>query len=121
MWDWIRKKPIPEGFPKGFRVQRIRTSAAMEISERPAAEVARYFREHPEIAGALLSESYDKRFTPSSFIEERGDGFRVGWFTTDAKYLCVQEFATLADAATDYLLFSLGKGRWRPQNDPLAR
>jgi hypothetical protein len=39
----------------------------------------------------------------------------VGWFTRDAKYQCVQEFSTLADAATDYLLFSLGKGRWTPQ------
>ena len=121
MWDWIRKKPISEGFPKGFRVQRIGNSAAIEISKLPAAEVARYFREHPEIAGALLGESYDKKFTPSSFIQERGDGFRVGWFTRDKKYQCVQEFATLADAATDYLLFSLGKGRWRPQNEPLAR
>jgi hypothetical protein len=34
------------------------------------------------------------------------------WFTRNAKYKCVQEFSTLADAATDYLLFSLGKGRW---------
>jgi hypothetical protein len=28
---------------------------------------------------------------------------------------CVQEFFALADAATDYLLFSLGKGRWTAQ------
>lgn len=63
---------------------------------------------------ALISESYDKRFTPSSFIMENSGGFRVGWFTRNAKYECVREFTDLADAATDYLLFSLGKGRWTP-------
>ena len=114
MWLWRRRKPNPEGFPKGFKVQRIGISAAMAISELPASEIAKYFHDHPEIAGALLGESYDKRFTPSSFIEEKGNGFRVGWFTRDAKYQSVQEFSTLADAATDYLLFSLGKGRWPP-------
>ena len=44
-----------------------------------------------------------------------GDGsFKVGWFTRDAQCECVKEFENLADAATDYLLFSLGKGRWTP-------
>jgi hypothetical protein len=81
----------------------------------PLATSRKFFREHPEIAGAVLGESYDKRFTPSSFIEEKGNRFRVGWFTRDAKYQCVREFSTLADAATDYLLFSLGEGRWTPQ------
>jgi hypothetical protein len=110
-----RKKSHIEGFPEGFRVQRIGIAATKSISELPASEIAKYFREHPEIAGGLLGESYDKRFTPSSFMEQKGNGFRVGWFTRDAKYECVQEFSTLADAATDYLLFSLGKRRWTPQ------
>jgi hypothetical protein len=115
MWPWKRKKPIPEGFPEGFTIQRIGINVAIAVSELPAGDIAKYFCEHPEIAGALLGESYDKRFTPSSSIEEKGNGFRVGWFTREAKYQCVQEFSTLADAATDYLLFSLGKRRWTPQ------
>jgi hypothetical protein len=89
----------------------------MAISDLPPSEIARYLREHPETANALLSESYDKRFTPSSFIAEEAGGFRVGWFTGDSKYECVQEFSDLPDAATDYLLFSLGKGRWTPTVD----
>jgi hypothetical protein len=113
MWNWKRKQN-PEGFPEGFKIQGIGIAAAMAISELPASDIAKYFREHAEIAGALVGESYDKRFTPSSFIEEKGNVFRVGWFTRDAKYESVQEFSTLADAATDYLLFSLGKGRWTP-------
>jgi len=63
-------------------------------------------------------ESYDKRFSPSSFIVEEGVGlFRVGWYSTDLGYECVKDFSSLADAATDYLLFSLGKGRWTPPTD----
>jgi hypothetical protein len=115
MWPWKRKTPIPEGFPEGFKIQRIGIEAAVAVSKLPAGDIAKYFREHPEIARALLGESYDKRFTPSSFIEEKDNGLRVGWFTRDAKYQCVQEFSNLADAATDYLLFSLGKRRWTPQ------
>jgi hypothetical protein len=64
-------------------------------------------RDHPETAEALLHESQDKRFTPSTFVTETGKGFEVGWFTENAEYEC--------DAATDYLLFSLGKGRWLGQ------
>lgn len=115
MWRWRRKKTIPEGFPEGFKVQHIGIRAANAVSELPAADIAKYFREHPETADALLGESYDKRYTPSTFIEEKGNRFRVGWFTRNATYHCVQEFSTLADGATDYLLFSLGKGRWTPQ------
>src|SRR4051812_46838695 len=84
------------------------------LVELPPAEIAKYFRKHPEVATALLRESYDKRFAPSTFIEERNGGLRVGWLTTQAT--CVREFSNLPDAATDYLLFSLGKGRWIPND-----
>lgn len=110
-----RRKPAMDGFPKGFRVQRVGVTAARTISDLPASEIVNYFREHPETAKALIGESYDKRFTPSTFIVEEGSGlFRVGWFTKEAHYECVKEFADMADAATDYLLFSLGKSRWNP-------
>jgi hypothetical protein len=93
----------------------------MAISDRPSSEIARYLHEHPETAKALLSESQDKRFTPSSFISEEADGFSVGWFTRDAKYECVQKFSELPDAATDYLLFSLGKSRLMPTGEKTER
>jgi hypothetical protein len=108
--------PIREGFPEEFKVQRVANPSAISASQLPAQEIAKYFREHPEVADALLRESYDKRHTPSTFMREKGNSFRVGWFTDKATYECVQEFHALADAATDYLLFSLGKGRWtRPK------
>ena len=113
MWS-SKKSAQRDGFPVGFTVQRIGIPAALAVSERPASDIAQYFREHPEVARGLLNESYDKRFSPSSFIAEQADGFSVGWITRDAKYHCIQEFSNLADATTDYLLFSLGKGRWMP-------
>jgi hypothetical protein len=88
VWSWRRMRSRG-GFPEGFRVQRIGVTAAMTISGLPFSEIVRYLREHPETARALVSESQDKRFTPSSFIAEKGDGFRVGWSTRDAKYECV--------------------------------
>lgn len=113
MWG-RRRRPINDEFPKGFRVQRIGIAAAKAVADLPPAEIAVYFRDHPEDAKDLLNESYDKRFRPSSFIEEEGGGFRVGWFSSRFEYECVKQFSNLADAATDYLLFSLGKGRWTP-------
>jgi hypothetical protein len=115
---WIsnrKRKPKRDGFPAGFKIQKVGVASAVAISDLPGAEIVNFFREHPGMAKALLSESCDKRYTPSTFISESGDAsFRVGWFTRDAQYEPVKEFQNLADAATDYLLFSLGKGRWTP-------
>jgi len=111
----LKRKPSAEGFPSGFRIQRVGVTRAVDVSGFPGAEIAKYFSEHPETAKALLDECSDKRYTPSTFIWANGDGsFRVGWFTRNAEYECVRDFQNLADAATDYLLFSLGKSRWTP-------
>ncbi len=114
MWSW-RRKPHAGGFPDGFRVQRIGVEAAKELATLPPKEIARSFRERPWVARALLDESYDKRYAPSTFIKEDGDKFSEGWLSRDAEYECEREFKDLADAATDYLLFSRGKGRWKPE------
>jgi hypothetical protein len=113
MWGW-RRRLIDDDFPKEFSVQRVGPAAANAVADLPAADIATYFHDHPEDAKNLLMESYDKRFTPSSFIEERDGGFRVGWFSSRCQYECIRQFSNLADAATDYLLFSRGKGRWTP-------
>jgi len=116
MWGWIRR-PTREGFPRGFRVQRIGVAIAKDLASLPAAEISRRFRDWPWIAKDLLNESYDKRYTPSTFIKENEDGFSVGWFSSKLGCECVKEFSNLADAATDYLLFSRGKGRWIPPDN----
>jgi hypothetical protein len=103
-----------EAFPQGFKPQRIGIPEAKTIADLPPAAIVEYFHEYRDLAERLLTESYDKRFTPSSFIQQKGAVFGVGWFSRESRYECVQEFTALADAATDYLLLSLGKGRWIP-------
>jgi hypothetical protein len=114
MWFWNRKK-YGEGFPQNFKVQKIKVAAANAIAHLPAAEIAAYFCKNKFVADQLLAESYDKRYSPSTFISEEGDEYRVGWYSHG--YECEKRFANLADAATDYLLFSLGKERWSPPEE----
>jgi hypothetical protein len=57
-------------------------------------------------------ESYDRRCSHSTFMSEEVGGYLVGWYSRHAGFLSQRRFSDLADAATDYLLFSLGKGRW---------
>lgn len=51
-------------------------------------------------------------------MEEIGGRFRVGWFDRDRQ--AVRVFDTLAEAVTDYLLFSFGKGRLSPSRPARA-
>jgi hypothetical protein len=115
MWPWNRQKQR-EGFPPNFAVQKIGITPANAISHLPAPEIVAYFPgESISNAGRLLAESYDKRYSPSTFIAEEGDEYRVGWYSNG--YQCEKRFTNLADAAADYLLFSLGRKRWSPPDD----
>jgi hypothetical protein len=96
----LEKKTYQRRIPA--RIQRMGVAAAKTISDLPPSDIARYLREHPETAKALVLESYDKRFCPSSFIVEEGSGsLRVGWYSTDIGYECVYVFSDLGNAATD--------------------
>jgi hypothetical protein len=99
-------------FPEEFSVQTIRTSAVCYVTHLSPRELAVYFHDHPDVAKDLLLESYDKRWTPASFIEEKDGRYRVGWFSSKFQYECIRWFSNLPDAATDYVIFSLGRGRW---------
>jgi len=105
---------LNDDFPNGFRIQRVKLPAAPWLADLPAEDIAKYFHGNLAAAKDLLQESYDKRYTPSSFISEENYGFSAGWLSRRSGYMSVRRFDTLADAATDYLLFSLGKGRWAP-------
>lgn len=76
----------------------------------PPNEILEYYKGHHDECEQILNSSYDKRFSPSTFIEEHKKQFRVGWFDGDYKECRI--FKTLEEAVTDYLLFSLGKGRY---------
>jgi hypothetical protein len=101
-----------EVLPVDFTSQKIRNASVNAISHLPGHEIAVYFRQNPSVANQLLTESYDKRLSPATFIAEEGDGYLVGWYSNG--YKCEKRFTNLADAATDYVLFSVGRGRWSP-------
>ena len=116
IWYLFNNKPfrvqrlIPDDFPSDFSVRGVGVGPALAIADLPPASIAAYFRQHPDVADRLLSESYDKRYSPVSYIMEQDSRFHVGWYSSG--YSHVHVFSNLADAATDYLLLTLGKGRW---------
>ncbi len=112
LFSLVNMAAANDEFPEEFTIQRVRLAAAKGLAGLQPAHIAAYFRDHPEQAKDLLSESYDKRFTPSSFMAERSAATKL--LSKRAEYMCVRQFSNLADAATDYFLFSLGKGRWNP-------
>ena len=83
------------------------------IAELPPEDIFNHFLRHPGLAKELLLESSDKRFTPSTFITEESEGYNVGWYSRRFGNQCEVCFSDLADAATDYVLLSLGRGRWK--------
>lgn len=103
--------------PKGFSRQPICDEGLVAIASKSALSLNNRLRSSPGSPESLLLESYDKRYSPSTFLSEsvpgRREGFYVGWFSLKGGYECVQEHERLYDAATDYVLFSLGLGRWR--------
>jgi hypothetical protein len=108
-----------DDFPEEFTIQRVRLPSAMNLADLQPTQIAAYFRSNPDQAKELLQESYDKRYTPSSFITEEGDRYEVGWYSKREGCTCVRQFSNLADAATDYLLLSLRRVRWNPRQATL--
>jgi hypothetical protein len=105
------------GFPEDFRPQPVGLPNAAQLAQRPPAEIAAYFREHPADAKQLCVECGDKRWTPSTYIDASRGVYHVGWLSREIRRNCEAVFDNLADAATDYLLFSLGKSRWTPRRN----
>jgi len=68
-----------------------------------------YLRQRPELCDKILQFSYDKRCSPSSFIEEHENAYRVGWFDKEREQ--IRTFDRLYEAATDFVLFSWNIGR----------
>lgn len=74
-------------------------------------DLIRYLESHPETCEALLNNSYDKRYAPSTFIDQGKDNkYRVGWVDPRTRPVITQVrvFSTFAEAAADYVLFSWG-------------
>ena len=79
-----------------------------------SAQLLEYFMQNPEICQRLFNDSGDKRYTPSTFITVNKHGkYFVGMLDRNAQEHDVESFDTLAEAVTDYVLFSLKLNRLR--------
>lgn len=95
--------------PTGFR----RATSGLEhldaLVEGPVEELITALEKTPLLCEQVMNQSSDKRYTPSTFIQQAGEIFHVGWF--DNQYRAVRTFSRREWAVADYLLFSFGKGR----------
>ena len=72
-------------------------------------ELIKYLAVHPETCNILLNDSYDKRYSPSTFIEEWQNKYRVGWVPSGQNPINqIRVFSSFAEATADYVLFSWG-------------
>jgi hypothetical protein len=99
--------------PTDCEAQTSGLEAFQSVAALSPADLVAYFSANPRAAHELLQQSHDKRYTPSTFIDETTDSYQVGWFDHERKHL--QHYAEFSQAAADYLLFSFGKGRSRCQ------
>jgi len=53
----LSRRSAEDGFPKGFSVQPIQSTAANALVDIAPADIARHFHDHPAMAQALLDES----------------------------------------------------------------
>jgi hypothetical protein len=100
-----------DDFPTGCEPQTSGLADLESVAMLPPTDLVAYFSANPQAARRVLQHSYDKRYSPSTFIEETNGGYQVGWFDGERRHLV--HFAELAQAAADYLLFSFGRGRLR--------
>ena len=95
--------------PENFLIQTSGLEHYAGYVKKGPDSLIRFFKNNPNKAKLVLIQSYDKRYTPSTFIEEHNKKYRVGWFATDREFM--KEFNNLEEAVADYLLFSFGKER----------
>jgi len=100
-----------DDLPAGCEPQTSDLADLRPLAALAPSDLVEHFEANPQMAERVLQESYDKRYTPSTFIEETDTGYHVGWFDRERKHL--QHFAEFSQAAADYLLFSFGRGRLR--------
>lgn len=96
-------------FPPGFRPSTLGLEHLRWLVELPVGELVLKLRGDGGLCEEILNQSYDKRYTPSTFIQEKSGILQVGWYRNGC--IAVRTFSDRARAVADYLLFSFGIGR----------
>lgn len=97
------------GVPEDFKPCVLDLEDLAPLLELPAIDLIALLERDPALCDRVIRQSYDKRYSPSTFIEEERGVFRVGWY--DNGYRVVRDFTQQELAVADYLLFSFGMGR----------
>jgi hypothetical protein len=81
-----------------------------------ASQLIEYIKEHEEICELLMSQSDDKRYTPSTIITPTKNNFIVGRFNSrlEFEFYEIQSFDNSIEAAADYVLMNWKSPRLRP-------
>jgi hypothetical protein len=80
-------------------------------------DLLHYLQQRPALCEQILDFSYDKRYSPSTFMEEHEGSYRVGWYEDGRQQM--KTFDNIFEAATDFVLFSWHLGRFeRKENEP---
>ena len=96
--------------PPGFEHSTLGLEPLASLVELPVDSLIALLGGDGELCDRVMGQSVrQKRYQPSTFIEEKSGAFRVGWYQNG--YQAVRTFAQRELAVADYLLFSFGKGR----------
>src|SRR6516162_5233305 len=108
-------------FPEDFKAPEPGTFIPPGLADNSPEDLHRHFLEQQRSGRLLLTFSDRKQCVPRSFIKEDDDTwFTVGWHSEKFGQKSLRRFFSLADAATDYVLFSFGKCRFNPSEHRLG-
>ena len=102
-------------YPEHFKPQTMGLERFAKLAETGQEEVLSYFQSNPLECELVIRMSYDKRYSPSTYVLEIEKKYHVGWF--NGEYTEVKIHNELAAAITDFVLFSFGKPRLRNKKD----
>jgi hypothetical protein len=98
-----------KGYPEDFTPQTLGLERFAKLVEKAPEEVVAHFRANPKECQLVIRMSYDKRYSPSTYVQEVGKRYHVGWYSSGYKAVRIHD--EFAAAIADFVLFSFGKPR----------
>jgi hypothetical protein len=102
-------------YPEYFKPQTMGLERFAKLAEKGQKEVLSYFQSNPLECELVIRMSYDKRYSPSTYVQEVEKKYHVGWFNGEDTEVKIHK--ELAAAIADFVLFSFGKPRLSSEKD----